>query len=243
MQALNDLDGDGELEIVITTRYEDEVVMEPSRSVVETGNHRILILSPTLEIEQEIPIKGSSEVTIADFIPGGSNELIINHPSITVFQAPTNLLYQSSLLPLFGAICSILALLVFLFFHHMKKSTFYALREKRIKKQLDRIPKLPLMDEIDLYRPYFLALVDFYFSELYNICGWKKNQSLDNLRETLQVLDFWAQEIDDVIDLCKRLNQAGNVSTIPSFDELQELHEWVKRIIVLFYTRGGEEDE
>ncbi len=243
VQALNDLDGDGELEIVVTTRYEDEVVMEPSRSVVETGNHKILILSSSLEIEQEIPIKGSSEVTITDFIPGGSNELIINHPSITVFQAPTNLLYRSPFLPLSGAVCSILALLVFLFIRHLKKSTFYALQGKKIKKQLDRIPKLPPMDEIDLYRAYFLDLVDFYFCELYNHYGWAKSQSLDNLRETLQIFDFWAQEIDDVIDLCKRFNQASSTSTIPSFDELQELHEWAKRIIILFHTRRGEEDE
>jgi len=242
LHALNDLDGDGDLEIIITTRYEDEVQMEPSRSVVETGNHKILILSPSLEIEQEIPMQGSTGVTIADFIPGGSNELIVNHPSITVFQAPTNLLYQSPFLPIAGAVCSILALFLFFFIRHMKKSKEYALRDKRIKKQLDRIPKLPSMEEIHHYRIYFLTLVDFYFSELYNFCGWGKNQSLENLRETLQTLDFWAQDIDEVIDLCEQFNQAENTST-PSFDELRELHEGVKRIIILFSTRRSEEDE
>jgi site-specific recombinase len=99
------------------------------------------------------------------------------------------------------------------------------------------------MEEIHRHRPYFQALVDFYFSQLYDLWGWEKNQPPDNLRETLQTFDFWAQEIEDVIDLCKRLNQAGNTSTIPSFDQLQELHQWVQRIITLFYTGRGEEDE
>lgn len=243
VHAVNDLDGDGELEIVVTTQYEDEIQMEPSRSVVETGNHKILILSPSLEIEQEIPMQGSTAVTIADFIPGGSNELIINHPSITVFQAPTNFLYQSSLLPLSGAVCSILALLLYFFIRHMKKSKRYAAQSKRIQKQLDRIPQLPPMEEIHRYHSFFMALVDFFFKELVDLCGWEKNQSLDSLRETLQMFEFWAQEIDDVIDLCRRLKQVGNTSTTPSFDELREIHEWVKQIIILFYTGKGEEDE
>ena len=84
--AINDIDGDGKLEVIGTTSIEKIIAKDPRFTYSKFSDPTLLVLSSTLLLKTNLALdEPCSEMAVSDLIAGGANEIITLTDNISVY--------------------------------------------------------------------------------------------------------------------------------------------------------------
>lgn len=84
LYALNDIDGDGKIEIIGSSIVEKNIANDPRFMYSQFSEEQLVILSADCNIKLTAPV--GDEVIISDLTPGGGNEIIILGEEVSVYK-------------------------------------------------------------------------------------------------------------------------------------------------------------
>ncbi len=91
LHGICDLDGDGKCELVVSRCQKRQICPDPVFYPSKYDSCGLVVLGPSLESRQEIPLlERCQDVTLGDVIPGGNIELLVTTDRLTLYSTETD---------------------------------------------------------------------------------------------------------------------------------------------------------